>query len=767
MKNNCLPVETNLRSSIVIKFTSPRITSYILHFVLLLTFMVKIAKAEEFDVQLTPSLYAGGYNVSCYGASSGAINVFISGGTSPYTFVWSDGSTVRNRSNLAAGYYNVIVTSANGSSVTRELTLTQPDVFQVILHPSERAGGYNISENGGNDGLIDAEVQGGVPPYTFLWSNGIAEHAIGNLIAGNYSITVHDATNCTAMANVTLIEPTPFHIVSIVSPTLSGSNYNTSCRNDNGSINLTVAGGAPPYNYRWSNGALSQNLNNVASGNYEVEVTDDLGTAIRAGIILTNSPTVLATISAFVYPNGKNTSCYTCTNGSITLSNIFGQAPFTYRWNSGQTSQNLTNVAAGAYTVTITDALGCDNTRSIVLQAPEREVWTMAGNTSIDTTKFIGTTDAKDLIFKTNNSERLKLLSNGDLKLSNLVGSGERYLKISANGIVGVSGAAPAYWQTRGNDFISTSDYIGTKNNTDLIIKTNTNASSNGGERARFTSDGHVIFSNLNQLTDDLLTVEGNTKINGNIEIGGDLKFSTLNLSSTELLQVGTNGIISHTPFPSASSLNYWTKSTSANELKYIGKVGINNSAFASGISFQVLGNTLLDGNVSFTGAINVPSSLTSNDLVQVDASNNLKTVAIDVVNYWKATSSSIGAGQDISYNNGGSVGIGIDPVSFTNQNRYKLMVNGSIGAKEVIIRAAGPWPDFVFATDYKLKNLNEVERYLSVHKHLPDMPSAAQIETEGQSLAELQKLQQQKLEELFLYVLQLQKEIEVLKSAK
>lgn len=83
--------------------------------------LFSITKAEDFDVQLTPSLYAGGYNISCHGANTGSINLFISGGTAPYTYVWLDEPTVRNRSNLAAGYYRVVVTSANAQSVKEKL----------------------------------------------------------------------------------------------------------------------------------------------------------------------------------------------------------------------------------------------------------------------------------------------------------------------------------------------------------------------------------------------------------------------------------------------------------------------------------------------------------------------------------------------------------------------------------------------------------------------------------------------------------------------
>lgn len=119
------------------------------------------------------------------------------------------------------------------------------------------------------------------------------------------------------------------------------------------------------------------------------------------------------------------------------------------------------------------------------------------------------------------------------------------------------------------------------------------------------------------------------------------------------------------------------------------------------------------------------------------------------------------------SYLNG-TVYIGINPtnVSLTNGSTpYKLLVGGKIGAREVIVSSLTPWPDYVFAKGYKVKSLNEISNYISLNKHLPDMPSSIDIEANGQSLGEIQKMQQQKIEELFLYVIQLQKRITELEN--
>jgi hypothetical protein len=320
-------------------------------------------------------------------------------------------------------------------------------------------------------------------------------------------------------------------------------------------------------------------------------------------------------------------------------------------------------------------------------------------------------------------------------------------------------------WETKGNSNIISTDYIGTINNSDFTIKTNTGAS--GGERMRFTSDGHIIISNYNLVSDDLLSITGNTKINGNVDIAGILKLSTFNLSAPALVQVGVNGELSHSPIPTPASLNYWNKPSASNEINYLGKVTVNESPLLSGETFHVIGRSLFDGNVNLNGTIKVPSFInTTDELVKVDANKDLSSISYNDVNYWKKTASSIIQGNvDINYT-AGSVGIGLDPHLVATNPKYKLLVEGTIGAREIIVKAPNTnWPDYVFTADYKLLQFAQLEKYIANNKHLPDMPSASEIEANGQSLSEIQRLQQQKIEELYLYVLQQQKEIEALKK--
>ncbi len=368
--------------------------------------------AQGFEVQLNPSLYAGGYNISCHGSSNGAINTYIMGGSAPFTFIWNTGATSKNLSNLSAGHYTVTVTASNGNTATAQINLIQPEAFTVNLVTEEKAPGYHISEYGGNDGVIESNVSGGVPPYTYLWNSGQIENNVTGLSAGNYTLTLHDATNCVANGSITLIEPTLLHIVSISSPKVVG-NYNISCI-QTGSIQLQVAGGAPPYSFEWQQGFNTQNLTNLTEAReYNVLIRDEAGAEVNGTIMLTAAPEVVAQISPYIYPNGNNTSCFNCNNGSIVTSISSGTAPYIFAWNNGAFTQNASNLAAGVYSVVITDAAGCTSEKTALLTAPEREDWTMNGNSGVSPLQYIGTSDNKDLLFKRNAIETMRFDTSG------------------------------------------------------------------------------------------------------------------------------------------------------------------------------------------------------------------------------------------------------------------------------------------------------------------------------------------------------------------
>ena len=453
-------------------------------------------------VSLTPSNYTS-YGVSCLGASDGEISVLVVGLIPPYLFSWNNGSTAKDQTNLVAGTYTITVTDASFTSVSETIELTEPKPLETALDPFVYEGGYNISKMGGSDGRIYSSILGGVPPYTYLWSNGSKENKIQDLDVGIYTLTVTDMNNCTATASVTLTEPTALQIVSITSTMYNG--YNIPCfKQKGGDINLTVTGGAGSYKYQWNNGEFTEDLTDLVPGTYMVVVTDEAEARVMGQIVLTEPTPLDVQFTLSTYPNDKNVSCYGCSNGSITTAVSGGATPYSYLWEGGATTANLSNKGAGLYPLIVTDANGCQVEISVELTGPDRDDWTMTGNAGTNPPyHFFGTTDNKDMVFKTNNVERLRIKESGGINSMKMIGQDYDVVMVGPNGdllrvdpdgnqISNPEGAVepdPVIscfpWSTCGNS-VRSYNYLGTRNNMDLIVKTN------AVERMRITKTGIV-----------------------------------------------------------------------------------------------------------------------------------------------------------------------------------------------------------------------------------------------------------------------------------
>ncbi|MBA0885578.1 MBG domain-containing protein, partial [Flavobacterium undicola] len=297
-------------------------------------------------------------NVSCNGGTNGSASVSPSGGTPGYTYSWSpSGGTAATATGLAAGSYTVTVTDANGCTATRNYTLTQPSAINTSTGSQT-----NVSCNGGTNGSASVSPSGGTPGYTYSWSpsGGTAATATG-LAAGSYTVTVTDANGCTATRNYTLTQPTAIS-------TATGSQTNVSCNGGtNGSASVSPSGGTPGYTYSWSpSGGTAATATGLAAGSYTVTVTDANGCTATRNYTITQ-PSAISTASG----SQTNVSCNGGTNGSASVSPSGGTPGYTYSWSpSGGTAATATGLAAGSYTVTVTDANGCTATRNYTLTQP-------------------------------------------------------------------------------------------------------------------------------------------------------------------------------------------------------------------------------------------------------------------------------------------------------------------------------------------------------------------------------------------------------------
>lgn len=290
-------------------------------------------------------------NILCYGDTTGAIYISVSGGTAPLTFAWSNGAATEDITNVPAGSYTVTVTDASGCQDAATFTITQPSPFVAS------AAVTNVTCNGAADGAIDVTVTGGVSPYAYAWSNGATTQDLTGLSGGTYNLTVTDANGCTINLSATVTEPTPLAI--------QGSVSDVSCNGGaNGIVSVSVSGGVPSYTYLWSNAGTSSAIYNVAAGSYTVTVTDANG-CTAAQTFTVNEPTVL-TVSA----SGTPVSCNGGADGTATATAAGGTGPYTYQWSNFASGASASGLAAGTYTVVATDSKGCTASATYTVTEP-------------------------------------------------------------------------------------------------------------------------------------------------------------------------------------------------------------------------------------------------------------------------------------------------------------------------------------------------------------------------------------------------------------
>ncbi len=687
------------------------------------------------------------------------------GGNPPYLFNWSHGSFSKNQTNLEAGIYTVVVTDADQSTSSAEIELQQPNALEVSLIPEIREGGYNISENGGNDGVIGTEVQGGVLPYTYLWSNNTTSNKISNGVAGTYSLVLTDMSGCTAGGSATLTQPTELQIVSISSPLQNG--YNISCFEvKDGSIDLTVTGGVPPYEYQWSNGAFTEDIGELEPGSYWVIVRDANGAGDAAQIVLTGPSALEASFSISSYPNGKNVSCYACSNGSVSTTVNGGAAPFTFQWEHGATSANLTNLGVGSYNLILTDANGCRLEARAEILGPDRDDWTMSGNAGTDpSTQFIGTTDNKDLVIKTNNTERLRIKADG---IVNIPG-GLKLFTASTDSIQMVYADQDGMLRTRPDPqqpVVCIQPYTAWLRNICLT----------GHEYSVYT---HPAIQRLG--------IGTSTPI-AELDVTGGIRSSNLSgTSGFNIVHVGSDGILNKLAPPSSNANQYvlygdgtwnslpvgavnWALSGS-NDLyntNASGRVGIGTTTPSQQLEVQ---HDDQHGGI----AINQTSGTYYKSEIKFNHQGNQKW-AIGT-NLGNTSSQSFFIWDHVAYKSRfyidekGKIFIGdftgnLPCVSCTT-DLYKLYVEGGIAARDIKV-TANNFPDYVFEENYKLPSIGELEQFIGQNGHLPGIPSRKEVEAnDGFEVGDMQTRLLEKIEELSLYIIDMQKQIDELKLQK
>lgn len=288
---------------------------------------------------------ADGINNLCFGESTGTAFVVADGGTAPYTYLWNNGATEDEISNLSAGTYSVTVTDANGCTTIASYEVTQPTLLTATITNNSTA-----CSNKATVTAID-----GAPVYTYLWSNGATTATIDNVPVGTYNVTVTDANECSTTASITLTVGEAFNP--------SASVTDVSCfGGSNGTITVTNANGTVPFTFSkdgitFLSGTFPYSFNNLSAGTYNIAVKDANGCTGFTTKTIAQPALLTATIITV------QSTCSGQSTGAISVATAGGSGALKYSWtgigNYTSTQKNISGLAAGSYTLTITDNNGC------------------------------------------------------------------------------------------------------------------------------------------------------------------------------------------------------------------------------------------------------------------------------------------------------------------------------------------------------------------------------------------------------------------------
>jgi gliding motility-associated-like protein len=303
--------------------------------------------------------------VLCFGQNNGTATVQATGGTAPYTYLWSDpGAQVSSfATSLSAQIYSVTVTDLNGCTVTGTTEVPTPPLLETSLLT------VNVTCFGGNDGSATVNLQGGTPGYAYSWSSGSTTSSTSGLTAGAYLVTVSDQNGCSQVNSLTITQPSAAVTVQATQTLIACNGINTGK-----ALAIASGGNGAPYSYQWSNGAVGAEVQNLPIGTYSVTATDVFACEAIATVTLVQHDSITANIGT-IPP-----LCFNTSNGQAFVNNVQGGAGsgdlnnYIYQWG-GQPGAP-TGVYWGTiqgnqpFSLVISDQQGCSRTYQLTLPSP-------------------------------------------------------------------------------------------------------------------------------------------------------------------------------------------------------------------------------------------------------------------------------------------------------------------------------------------------------------------------------------------------------------
>ena len=299
--------------------------------------------------------------VSCYGESNGSLDLLVTGGSFPYSFLWSNGAKTEDITGLSAGNYSVTITDSKGCSINANSAVTQP----VSALSGSIVSRTDVSEHGGSNGSAIVSGSGGTAPYMYKLDDGEFQSSgtFASLIAGTYDVTIRDAGMCLFELTVTISQPT------LPLSALVRDRQNVSCNGGtNGTLTVEGWGGSLPYLYSQGGGPFqsSGTFSSLPAGTYTITVKDAAMDEFDVVIDIFQPDPLSVSVS------GEDITCFGSRTGKVTATPSGGTEPYSYWWNSApaQITAVAANLPAGTFTVTVTDAKGCSVTNSVTISQP-------------------------------------------------------------------------------------------------------------------------------------------------------------------------------------------------------------------------------------------------------------------------------------------------------------------------------------------------------------------------------------------------------------